>query len=102
MAGDHLDKALSDPSAVYGQPSDVLGDERLSEAQKVEVLRRWESLASSEAVALEEGMPGEDSELLTDILVALGKLTGPLDLDHTGPSKAHGLPRSAIRSTGKS
>lgn len=89
-------KALLDPASVYAEPEALLSDERLSADEKLELLRRWEYNASEEAVALEEGMPGEDSDLLSRILVAIGKLAGPLDLEHTPPTKQHGLPRGAI------
>lgn len=101
MASIDLEKALIDPSSVFGAPEDVLANETLCKADKAEILRRWEAEASAEAVALEEGMRGEDSDLLRRILQALGQVAGPLDLDHTGPSKAHGLPRTALRGKGQ-
>lgn len=97
MARTDLDKALTDPSSVFADPDDVLADTTLTDAEKAEILRRWEAEASGEEVALEEGMPGEESDLLRRILIALGKVAGPLDLAHTGPAKAHGLPRAALR-----
>lgn len=47
--------------------------------------------ASEEAVALEEGMPGAETDVLRRVLLALGSLTGPLDIECTGPTKQHGL-----------
>jgi hypothetical protein len=94
-AGD-LEKALADPAGVFAGPEDVVLTSGLTNEQKIEILRRWEFNASEESVALEEGMPGEESNMLRRILVALGKLTGRLDVSHTGPGKNHALPRSAI------
>ncbi len=91
-----FNRAMMAPDTVFKTPEAVISSTALTVDQKIEVLRRWEYNASEEAVALEEGMPGEETGLLRDILIALGELTGPLDLDHTGPSKQHGLPREAI------
>ena len=46
---------------------------------------------------LEEGMPGEESEILRDTLIALEKVIGPIDSEHTGPSKQHGLTRPSSK-----
>ena len=64
--------------------------------QKVEVLRRWEYDASESCVATEEGMPDGESDLLRRILLALEKLSVKIDLDQVGPTKQHGIPKSAI------
>jgi hypothetical protein len=92
-----LEKALADPASVFANPEDVVRASGLADEHKIEILRRWEFNASEESVALEEGMPGEESDLLRRILLALGALTGRLDVAHTGPSKNHGLPRSSIK-----
>ena len=88
---------MLDPAGVFGLPENVLHEASLTKEQKIEILRRWEYNAAEEAVALEEGMPGEESDLLRRILVALGEIAGPLDLEHTGPTKQHGLSRDAIK-----
>ena len=92
-----LEEALADPASAFASPEEVLRAPDLADDQKIEILRRWEFNASEEALAVDEGMRGEDSDLLRRILIALGTLAGPLDLDHTAPSKNHGLPRSAIK-----
>lgn len=97
MKTGEYDEALGNPAGAFEAPEDILAHTGLSTDQKIEILRRWESQAAQEAVALEEGMPGEESGLLRRILVAIGTLAGPLDVEHTGPSKNHGLPRSAIK-----
>jgi hypothetical protein len=57
------------------------------------VLRRWEYDASEVAVAEEEGMPGTENDTLNQILLALHRLTGGVDVEHTGPTKHRPLPR---------
>lgn len=91
-----FDRAVQDPASVFAQPEDVLQDEALTREQKVEILRRWEYNASEEAVALEEGMPGDETGLLRRILIALGAVAGPIDLDLTAPIKQHGLSRRSV------
>lgn len=91
-----FDKAVADPESVFGEPERVLREPSLTRDQKIEILRRWEYNVSEEAVALEEGMPGEENGRLRRILLALGELAGPIDVDRTGPSKQHGLSRKAV------
>lgn len=97
MTRDQIEKAMLEPEAVFGIPENVLREEGLSTEDKIEILRRWEYQAADEAVALEEGMPGDESDLLRRILVAIGELAGPLDLECTSPTKQHGLARDAIK-----
>jgi hypothetical protein len=66
--------------------------------QNIEILRRWEYDASEACVATEEGMPDGESDLLRRILLALEQLSAEIDLDQVGPTKQHGIPRSAVRS----
>ncbi len=96
MAKIDLDIVLADPSSVFEAPEDVVSAAGLSRRQKAEVLRRWEFAASEQAVATEEGMPGNDSDLLRRILLALGRLGVAADLEHTAPAKNHALAREAI------
>jgi len=97
MNSRRYEKALADPSDVFDTPEDVLKAADLNKGQKIEILRRWEYNVSEEDVALEEGMPGDESGLLHRILVALGGLAGAIDVEHTPPSKQHGLPREAVK-----
>lgn len=97
MTPDQLEKAMLEPAAVFTAPEAVVPAGDLTNEQKIEILRRWEYQAAEEAVALEEGMPGEENDLLRRILIALGELTGSLDLERTSPSKQHGLSREAIK-----
>lgn len=96
MQPDQIEKAMLDPAAVFDTPEEIVRDADITRAQKIELLRRWENQVADEAVALEEGMPGEESDLPRRILVALGELAGPIDLERISPTKQHGLPRDAV------
>ncbi|MFZ1413909.1 MAG: hypothetical protein WAS73_04925 [Defluviicoccus sp.] len=76
----------------------MLAHDGLSQQQKIEILRRWEYYASEISVAVEEGMRGDNGDLLQRILLALNQLSGGVDVERVGPSKQHGIPRSAIKS----
>jgi hypothetical protein len=96
MKPDLFERAILDPESVFETPDDVLADESLTNDQKIEILRLWEYDACEEAVALEEGMPGDESGLERRILRALSRLVETIDVEHTGPAKQHGLAREAI------
>ncbi len=91
-----FEKAIDDPASAFEKPEDVLEETSLTREQKIEVLRRWEYNASEEAVALEEGMPGDESGILRRILIALGAAAGPINLELTAPMKQHGISRRAV------
>jgi hypothetical protein len=99
MTPEQLEQAFLDPETVFGTPESVLAAAGLTDEQKLEILRRWEYNAAEEAVALEEGMPGDDSGMLRRILQAIGTIAGPIDVEHTGPTKQHGLTREAVGSS---
>ena len=88
-----IEAAMASPASVFGSPEEVLEHPELTAEQKIEILRRWQYDAVELDVAVEEGMPGDDHPLLRRIMLALGTLTGPIDLEHLGPNKQHGLPR---------
>ncbi len=89
-----LEEALLSPSSVFDGPEAVLQHGDLSRQQKIEILRRWEYDASEICVAVEEGMPGAESDVLRRVLLALDRLCGGVDVEHVGPTKQHGLPSS--------
>lgn len=94
----NMDLALLDPGSVFPSPETVFEHDELTAAQKAEILRRWEYNVREEAVALEEGMPGErDGDQLRRIQLALDKLGGRIDVEHAGPTKQHGLPSASGR-----
>jgi hypothetical protein len=93
-----MEQALLDPASVFATPEAILVRESLSKAQKIEILRRWEYDASETGVATEEGMPDGENDLLHRILLALDQLAGEIDVEQVGPTKQHGIPRSAVKS----
>jgi hypothetical protein len=82
---------------VFATPEELLAQDGLSEQQKMEILRRWAYDASESSVAVEEGMRDGDGGLLRRILLALEQLSGGIDMERVGPTKQHGIPRSAIK-----
>lgn len=101
MSPAEIDAAMTSPASVFATPEEVLDHDGLTREQKIEILRRWQYNAVELDVAVEEGMPGEDDPLLRRIMLALGKLAGPIDLDHLAPNKQHGLPRAATGDASK-
>ncbi len=71
-------------------PEDVLRDPRLTDAEKTDILCQMAYDAAEAAVALEEGMPGEESDLPRRISLALAQLHRGIDVEHAGPTKQHG------------
>jgi len=71
-------------------PEEVLRERHLTDEEKADLLWRMACDAAELAVALEAGMPGEDSDLQRPILLALHQLRRGLDVEHTGPTKQHG------------
>ena len=90
-----IETAMAAPASVFATPEEVLEHDELTREQRIEILRRWQYDAVEIGVAVDEGMPGDDDPQLRRIMLALGKLTGPIDLEHLGPTKQHGLPRTA-------
>jgi hypothetical protein len=91
-----IEKAMEAPASVFATPEEVLEHPELTSAQKIEILRRWQYDAVEVDVAVEEGMPGDDDPLLRRIMLALGTLTGSIDLERLGPNKQHGIPRTEL------
>ncbi|WP_138933482.1 hypothetical protein [Roseovarius arcticus] len=94
---ERISRALLDPAAEFETPNDVLISSSLSEAQKIEILRRWEYDASEISVAEEEGMPHAKSVGIDQVLQALQKLVPHIDAGHSPPTKQGGLDRRALR-----
>jgi hypothetical protein len=93
-----LEQALLNPGSVFASPQQLVLHRGLSKQQKIEILRRWAYDASEDEVALEEGMPDGESDLLRRILLALNELAGGIDVERVAPTKQHGIPRSAVKS----
>lgn len=79
------------PSAEFGTPEAVLERSDLTIAEKVAILQQWEYDEREVAVAVEEGMPDGEPNLLARILSALDSLTNGLDLEHGPPTKQGGV-----------
>jgi len=88
---ERMTKALMDPETVFGTPESVLGHPDYSKEEKIRILRQCEYDATVEDLALEEGMPGDENGMLRRVLLALGELVGPLDMERVSPNKQHGL-----------
>ena len=87
-----------DPASAFASPTALLECTTLADEQKIDLLHRWYYDAVEIAVAEEEGMPVRDSDLVREILQALEQLE-PIDVEHTGPSKQHGLATDRQRIT---
>lgn len=85
-----IERLQLDPSSMFESPAALLECEKFSNAQKIDLLRRWYLDAVEIAVAEEEGMPCRDGDLAREILLSLQQLA-PIDVDHVGPAKQHGL-----------
>jgi hypothetical protein len=85
-------KALTDPSAVFKKPQEVIETDGLSREQKIEILRRWEYDVRELQVADEEGMAPVDPQpvVLDSILNALRTLGAPADIERSAPTKQGG------------
>jgi hypothetical protein len=93
-----MDQALLDPASVFDTPEALLAREKVSKAEKIEILRRWAYDASEAAVAVEESMPRGENDMLHRILAALDRLAGEIDVEQVAPTKQHGIPRAAVKS----
>lgn len=85
-----FEKALLDPASVFDSPSAVCNTSDLTQAQKVEILRRWEYDARELQVAAEENMGEDPGKLMDEILAALHQLDEGVDVDSSPPTKQGG------------
>jgi hypothetical protein len=86
-----LDMALLDPASSFSRPKDVLSRRDLRLRDKIEILCRWAYDAAELAVAEEEGMSGGEASNLSAVIMALHRVTGGFDAEHTAPTKHAGL-----------
>jgi hypothetical protein len=101
VACEPLDRPQPDPGSAFASPSALLKCATLANEQKIDLLHRWYYDAVEIAVAEEEGMPARDNDLIREILQSLEQLE-PIDVEHTGPSKQHGLAAERQRTTSPS
>ena len=85
-----VEKALLDPGLVFKTPGEVLANNELTRAQKIEILRRWEYDVRELQVADEEGMEGPEPVTLDAVLDALRTLGAPKDTENSAPTKQGG------------
>jgi len=85
-----VEKALLDPGLVFKTPGEVLANNELTRAQKIEILRRWEYDVRELQVADEEGMEGPEPVTLDAVLNALHTLGAPEDTENSAPTKQGG------------
>lgn len=69
-----LQQALDNPSSCFANPADVVRTDDFSEADKIQILRRWEYDARLLEVAQEENMTGGTASRLAEVLDALHSL----------------------------
>lgn len=86
-----FDKALLDPGAVFSHPKEVADNPGLTLDEKLRILRSWEYDMAGIAVSLEEGMPGEEVEILSCIIDTILKINPAHCIEATGPTKHHAL-----------
>ena len=86
-----LDQALLDPGSVFAGPEVLRDHAGLTQAQKIEILRRWAYDASELAVAEEEGMSGGEPSILARVLSVLDELADGYDAEHSPPTKQEGV-----------
>jgi len=85
------EQAKLDPGAVFASPEALRDHPGLTQAQKIELLRRWAYDASELAVAEEEGMQNGEDTPLARVLSVLHELTGGFDVEHSPPTKQEGV-----------
>lgn len=78
-----------DPTPRFDTPEALLQAPQLTVRQKLELLRRWEYDQRELAVAVEEGMPGREPELLGRIARARSALAPDASFEY-GPPTKHG------------
>lgn len=76
ISKEEFDHIISDPSASYTIPDDVLTDNRLTREQKISVLKQWAYDARELQVAEEENMGAKNGSptRLQQVMLALHKI----------------------------
>lgn len=86
-----IEQALLDPAAVFACPIDVINASGVSEARKIEILKRWEYDVREQEVAQEENMAGALPVTLSHVLDALNILGAGAGQVHPSPTKQGGI-----------
>jgi hypothetical protein len=69
-----FEEALKDPSSVFDAPGDVVDAPGLERAQRIEILKRWDSDARQLMAASDENMAGGEHQQLQAVHEALRSL----------------------------
>lgn len=84
-------KAFIAPASAYDEPTEVLADESLSNAEKRRILESWERDARALSMAEEENMAGGEPNRLGAVLEALSQLPPEKENERPhGPATMHG------------
>ncbi|MGH7831691.1 MAG: hypothetical protein ACREP8_16115 [Candidatus Binatia bacterium] len=86
----NFEEALTDPSAAFKTPEEVVQRKDLTREQKIEILRRWEYDVRELQVAEDEGMTGPQPVPLDAVRRALHALGAPVDPERSAPTKQGG------------
>ena len=70
-----VEKALSDPRAVFAEPCDVVARPELSRDIKLAILREWEQDAQEMSRSEAEGMGGGADSMLGRVELAIATVT---------------------------
>jgi hypothetical protein len=95
MSKTRFDEALADVSKVFARPEDILRAADLDEAQKMALLRQWDTDLRLLLVASEENMtsdaaPGRNAALLQSVHQAMIRLGHHPDMEKQAPDKMGG------------
>jgi hypothetical protein len=85
-----LKRAMIDPASLFRSPDEVIGNERLSRENKIEILCRWAYDTAELAVAEEEGMGGGESADTGAVLRALDRVIR-IEPHSSAPTKQGGF-----------
>ena len=86
------ERQISNPAACFASPEELIASKTLTHEEKIAALQTWAYDAAEVCVAIEEGMRGDNGDLLRRVLIALEALGEKIDVEHVGPTKQHGLP----------
>ena len=85
-----VEEARRDPTRYYIHATDVLRDRRLTDPDRLEILRSWERDARELSVASDEGMSGGEPARLSEVSKALleveRRLAMPKDIHEAAKS----------------
>jgi hypothetical protein len=94
MAKSRFEQALGDVSKIFKSPQAVAEASDLTNREKIELLKQWETDLRLLMVASEEDMPsnspGRTAELLSAVLKSLTRMGVSGDETHQAPNKSGG------------